>query len=197
MLSVALATEDELSEAVGRRMLLDSYPHIAVDPLIRRSGSGYLSSRMSKWCEIAEHQPLLLLTDLDQSRCAPSLIRAWLGRRPQPPQLIFRIAVREVEAWLLADHEAMHAFLGRTARLPKDPDAVADPKRYLLDLAKHAKRAVRDDLLASEGAIASQGLGYNTRLSAFVESEWDPHRAAVRSKSLQRALTRISDLALR
>ncbi len=197
MLSVALATEDELSEAVGQRLLLDSYPDIVVDPLIRRSGSGYLRSRISNWCEIAEHQPLVLLADLDQSRCAPSLIREWLGRRPQPPRLIFRIAVREVEAWLLADHEAMQALLGRTARLPRDPDAVPDPKRYLLDLAKHAKRAVRADLLASEGAIANQGLGYNTRLSAFVENEWDPHRAAVRSNSLLRALTRIRDLAPR
>lgn len=196
MLTVALATEDELSEAVGRRLLRDASTNVVVGPLLRKSGFGYLRSRMDSWCSVAERQPLVLLTDLDRAPCAPSLIRTWLGDRKQPRGLIVRVAVREVEAWLLADHVAMEGLLGST-RLPENPDAVPDPKRHLLDLARHASRKVRSDLLVPGGAIASQGLGYNNRMCAFVEDEWSPRRAAKRSDSLRRALERIGALAAR
>lgn len=196
MTSVALATEDELSEALGRRLIAEASPPLHPGLLLRRNGSGYLRTKMRSWCQMAsDGQPLLLLTDLDQKHCAPVLIQSWLGKLRRPERLIFRVAVREAEAWLLADHEAMRQLFGTSMRMPPNPDALPNPKEKLLELAQRATRAVRDDLLAERGAIARQGVGYNARLQMVVERHWSPERAATRSESLRRARTRIDELA--
>jgi hypothetical protein len=189
-----LATEDELSEAVGYR-LIDEIGFSVSDTLGKR-GSGYLKSKISDFCQIAKHQPVLLITDLDRTVC-PSLLRTrWLQGRGCPNGLIFRIAVQEIEAWLLADHSAMQALLGNYSnRKFEIADSVRDPKDTLLNLARRAPRNVRSDLIINRGAIASQGLGYNARLCDFVKNRWDPARAELRSSSLQRARLRLKQFA--
>lgn len=117
MTYVALATEDQLSEAVGQRLLASAELNVTL--LFRRNGNGYPKSRMRQWCEVANHQPLFLLTDMDKATCAGELVRKWLRRHKPPRDLIFRVAVREVEAWLLADHDGMRELLGRNATSDK------------------------------------------------------------------------------
>lgn len=165
--------------------------------MFRRDGAGYLRSKVQNWCEFARHQPLLLITDLDRKACASVVIAEWFERHKPPKNLVFRIAVREIESWLLADHEAMVTLLGRgcAARLPNDPDTLPDPKARLLELARRAPRDVRDDLMAPMGSTARQGVGYNARLCAFVDTAWCPDRAARRSSSLHRANVRLQELA--
>jgi hypothetical protein len=197
MTSVALATEDELSEAVGERLLAAAVHALRPDLKLRRGGFGYLRSGMDKWCLLARTQPVVVLTDLDRQRCPSTLVKSWFGERSQPRNLLLRVAVREVEAWLLADHEAMARLLGRAARLPTDPDVLPDPKQQLLQLAQHGTRRLREDLVAKTGAIAGQGIAYNERLCEFVRTDWSPERAAVRSESLRRARERINSLARR
>ena len=197
MTDVALATEDELSESVGKRLLAETEGRLSPDLLLRRGGSGYLRSNIDKWCELAHQLPVVLLTDLDRAPCPTKLLKQWLGKRNQPNDFVFRIAVRETESWLLADHVAMRQLVGKKGRLPSDPDALPEPKSFFLSLAKSAVRDIRDDLLVQQGAIASQGIGYNARLSAFVQNIWSPERAAQRSQSLSRARTRLRELAMR
>ncbi len=193
---VVLATEDELSEEVGRALAGEA--GIEIGQCLRRGGSGYLRSRIPNFCQMAMQQPVLVLADLDQVACASRLLASWFGAKTRPQNLLLRVAVREVEAWLLSDHEAMRALLGRGAtRLPSDPDTLTDPKRSLLTLAQGAPRDVRDDLLVQHGAIASQGLGYNARLCQVVRDAWRPERAATRSPSLAKARHRLRELAER
>ena len=195
MLYVALATEDELSEAVGKRLLSEVEYLVEASLLLRRNGYGYLRSGLKKWCEIASQQPVVLLTDLDRYVCPSELIRDWFGNVVRPNGLIFRIAVREIESWLLADHDAIRELIGQRGRLPTDPDALVDPKGKLLALAKNASKDVRLDLVKEAGAIALQGIGYNARLTDFVSNVWNPERAAGRSASLRRAREKLRDFA--
>jgi hypothetical protein len=197
MLPLTVATEDELSEAVALRILLD-FPALEVGLCLRQGGNGYLRSRMRNFCEMAHRGPVLVITDLDTNICPIVLRKSWLGRLSQPPAFLLRVAVREIEAWLLADHDAVVTLIGKRAerRLPDDPDRVTDPKDLLLELARLAPRDVRLDLRAAEGAIARQGLGYNHRLSDLVSSSWRPERAAQRSPSLQRTIQRIGQLVV-
>lgn len=197
MTSVALATEDELSEAVGIRLLAEIEHPMEASLLLRKGGFGYLRSKMNSWCQLAIQQPVVLLTDLDDKECPAILIDGWFGQKARPENLLIRVAVREIESWLLADHEAMRSLLGRKGKLPDDPDALPDPKQRLLQLAKLAKREVRSDLTSGAGAIASQGIGYNARLGEMVRNEWSPKRAAQRSNSLRRTIGRLEELALR
>jgi hypothetical protein len=197
MAPITLATEDELSEAIVLRILA-AFSAITIGACLRRGGNGYLRSRIRNLCEMARRQgPVLVVTDLDTSVCPAKLREDWLGRTPQPPGLLLRVAVREVESWLLADHDAVATLLRRSARqrLPDIPDRLPDPKDFLLNLARHAPKDVRLDLRAETGAMARQGLGYNARLCHLVRTEWQPDRAAERSPSLRRAIERIRDLA--
>lgn len=197
MQAVALATEYELSEAVGIRLLSEVKDRIEVGLLFRRGGNGYLRSRIANFCEIARRQPLLVITDLDRLACPAALCSDWLDRTSRPRKLLLRVAVREIESWLFADHDAMRTLLGNAvaARLPKQPEAIENPKEFLLTLAARAPRDVRSDLCAPSGAFARQGLGYNARLCVFVREAWNPERASLRSDSLRRARRRILELA--
>lgn len=193
---VALGTEDELSESIGKRLLSEAGTHLDPWPFLRRGGSGYLRSKMKSWRELSNQQCVVLLTDLDNATCAVELLNDWHGADPRPPNLHIRVAVREVESWLLADHQGMRSLLGKPAPLPADPDSLADPKEFFLGLvAKYASKAVKEDLLVRRGAVASQGLGYNALLSSFAFDTWNPERAAARSASLRRTRTRLQKIA--
>lgn len=195
MLHVDLATEDALSEAIGLRLMRE-IPGLQPGLLLRRGGNGYLRTRLKAFCEMAHHRPLLVITDLDTARCPADLRLRWLGGLRQPTALLIRVAVTEVEAWLLADHVSMTALLGRNAarHLPDEPDLVMNPKSLLLDLARRAPREIRSDLCAAAGAIARQGIAYNARLCGFVQDNWDPQRAASKSISLRRCRHRLAEL---
>ncbi|MEO8015589.1 MAG: hypothetical protein ABI642_15715 [Polaromonas sp.] len=197
MMPMALATEDVLSEAIGLRLLGELPTPVTPGLLLRKDGFSYLRSGMNKWRQLAQRQIVLILTDLDQLACPITLKADWLGDKPAPANLMLRIAVREVESWVLADHEAMRKLIGNKGTLPPEPDQLPDPKQHLLKLAKLAARPIREDLVKETGAVASQGIGYNYRLTAWVRSEWSPERAAQRSPSLQRARMRLNELALR
>lgn len=193
---LTLATEDELSEQIGLRLAQEV--RVDVEQCLRRQGFGYLKKRLSNFCQMAQQRPVLLITDLDNAQCPSQLVGRWLGKRPQPAGLLIRVAVREIESWLLADHVAMRRLLGNAVvELPGAPDTLPDPKRELLRLSHYAPRDVRADLLAPQGSVASQGLGYNARLGELVRRTWEPERAANRSPSLGRALVRLRELSER
>lgn len=196
MISVAVATEDLPSEQVAERLI--RYIGGNVDLRLRREGFGYLKSKFPSFCEIARQMPVLVLTDLDRAPCPHALVQAWIGQIHMPPDLVFRVVVREIEAWLLADREGFSQFLGISPRLlPHDPETLNDPKAEVLRLARRARAAVRRDLLPSNRSTAPQGLGYSSRLSEFAQSMWDIERACESSDSLRRALTRLQEMALR
>jgi hypothetical protein len=196
MRNLALATEDELSEVVGLKLVDAAGADVAVSLTIRRNGFGYLKSKMRNFCELARTMPVLLLTDLDTALCPSAMIGEWSRKDAVPSGLLFRVAVRQVESWLLADREGMANLMDVSVRqLPSNPDSLPDAKRFLLQLANKAPRKVRDELLASRGAMARQGMGYNALLSDFVRLRWNPIKAATRSDSLSRARSRLSLLA--
>lgn len=194
---IMLATEDELSEVVGQRLVSETAGHLQVCQTFRGRGFGYLKSNMQKFLEISRHTPLVLLTDLDRAECAPSLMKDWLGGRERYPHFLFRVAVRETESWLLADREAVADFLGVSiGRLPTAPDTLQDPKAELLKLVRSSKkRGLKSDLLPAAGSTARIGLGYNAVLGAFVRTQWSCERAVCHSPSLAKARYRIKELA--
>lgn len=192
---ITIATEDELSEAVGLRLVADILPRFEVTNMLRRGGNGYLKRKCLDFNRMALRHPVFLMTDLDDTQCASALINSWFGQVPKNANLIFRVAVREVESWLLADHQGMATLLERGANnITLNPDHLPDPKQYLLRCAKRAPRDVKNDLIRSKGALASQGLGYNSRLCSFVREIWAPEQASQRSDSLRRAVERLREV---
>jgi len=189
--SIGIATEDALSEAVVEKILGSALSDFHFAFKVRKGGYGYLRKNIRKFNKAAQTYPVLLLTDLDNALCASELTSSWLTI-PKSPNFLFRVAVREVEAWLLADREAIAQFLNVSSSIcPDSPDNLADPKQTLLNLVKKSKnRQIKHDLLPVKGSLSPVGLGYNTRLSDFVWKHWDVKRAVVRSDSLDRAWKR-------
>jgi len=189
-MEIAIATEDVLTEVVCERVA--SELGLSIFLRLRRGGSGYLKSRIGSFIEMARQYPVVVVTDLDDVSCAPRLVRDWTHRHNLPERFFLRVAVREVESWIMSDYESFGRFIN--TKIDFVPENVQDPKAKLLHLASRAPRLVREELVTSTGAIASQGVGYNTKLSEFVARDWCPRRASENSDSLRRMMERLENL---
>lgn len=189
-----LVVEDRLSEAVLRSMLRQltdrSYE---VRKCYQRGGFGYIKKNLRGFNHAAKGTPFLVLTDLDENECPLALMREWLPVS-RNPNLLFRVAVREVEAWVLADRKAFAGFLGiREELIPDNVDQIKDPKRFLIGLAGRSRRGdLRQDIVPSPGSTSRQGPNYNGRLILFVEKHWCVAAARRHSPSLERAVAAVT-----
>ncbi|MCD7059856.1 DUF4276 family protein [Pelagibacterium xiamenense] len=188
--------EDPLSGAVIVRLLNDLLDELYLTELQpNQGGFGGIKKKLSNYCTLAQHYDVFILTDLDRAECAPSLRRKWFDSAnlndPLPKKFNFNIAVTEVEAWLLADHNNLSKYLGiPTHELPNDTQ-IADPKEYLLRCVQlYGNRRAKAELLPT--GAAKVGLGYNAHLSRFAMEYWDFRGAAERNASLHRTVERIA-----
>ncbi|GAB4132595.1 MAG: hypothetical protein Fur0046_02480 [Cyanobacteria bacterium J069] len=189
---INLAVEDDLSEAVLREILKQSQRPFSIGNCLKRRGYGYLKKNLRGINNAAKGSPYLVLTDLDRNECPLAVLSDWLPY-PKHPNLIFRVAVVEVEAWLLAHRKAFADFLGISIDLiPHDIDSETDPKRLLIDLAKRSrKRNLRDAIVPPQGSTAKIGRDYNGQLIEFVNQNWQVAAARDCSRSLDRAMNAI------
>ena len=193
MQPVHVATEGLIDTAVVRRVCKEIEIEIAA--VYGGSGKDRLDGALSGYNAAARHAAWLVLRDLDtDADCAPSL-RARLLSAPARG-MIFRIAVRETEAWLIADlHSFARFFSVSPGRVTTDPESIPRPKEYLVNLVRRSRsRAIRDDVVPREGSKARVGPGYAGRMIEFVSTAWSPHEASQRSDSLRRCLDRLSRL---
>lgn len=182
---INLAVEDLLSEVILRTLLERSSQTYHVGTVFGHGGFGYLRKTAPGWNSAAKSTPFLLLTDLDQHSCAPALISDWLIA-PKHANFIFRVAIREVEAWVLADAKNFASFLGISAAIiPKTPEDLDDPKQTLVNLAARSRRTtLRSRLVPKQGSTAKQGPDYNGCLTEFITRHWDHKSASANAASL-------------
>jgi hypothetical protein len=157
-----------------------------------KTGFGFLKKYVRAFNHASRINPYLMLTDLDTDECAPLKIHEWLGI-PNHPNFIFRVAVREVEAWLLADSTGISRFFGiPVGRIPLDVEILPDPKLALISLARQSKkRDILDDIVPLPGTTSSQGRNYNGRMKIFVQTSWNINAAMIRSTSLSRTFQKL------
>jgi len=192
MIPVNLAVEDALSETIVRRLLDYTDRSYAVGVAYGRRGYGYLRGTIRGWNRAASGIPFIVLTDLDHHLCPTALIQEWLPE-PKSPNLLLRVAVREVEAWLLADRTNLANYLSVSpTRVPAEPDSLPDAKASLVDLAGRSRsREVRAGIAPKRGSTAKQGPDYNASLSDFARSHWNINAARLSSPSLARTIARL------
>lgn len=191
---VHCAVEDRLSEAVLLRCFREA--GLTHGSTLSRGGFGYLRKIAPALNSSAQGMPYVMLTDLDDGPCAFGLVSAWLAGQPRHPNFLLRVAVREVEAWLLADRANFSRFLGISAALlPDDCETLPDPKLELLKAARRSRhRRIREDLVAEEDFGPVQGPDYNGALARFADGDWDLLAAADRCRSLGRLMARLNEL---
>jgi hypothetical protein len=184
---ITAAVEGPTDEAVACRLVV----HVGAQPgpVHGKQGKAHLRQHVCAYNHAARHAPWLILADLDRDAgCAPPLAQAWL---PQPaPWLCLRVAVRAVEAWLLADAEHLAEFLGvAERRISAQPELLADPEQAMVDLARASRRRdIRADMVPREGSGRKVGPTYTSRLIEFVTEFWRRDAAARRAESLARTI---------
>lgn len=194
---IQLVVEDELSEAVLRKLIEYSGREFAIHGVLRMGGFGQIKSRIQQFKNASNVIPHIVLTDLDQYACAPKLLFDW-GANTLTPALLFRVAVREVEAWLLADRNGIAEYLTiPLTKIPLRPENEADPKRTLINLARRSrKKRLVEEIVPVTGSRNSIGPFYNVRMGEFVRNIWSIPRALENSGQLDRTLNRISSFML-
>jgi hypothetical protein len=186
---INLVFEDVLSEAVLKQMLKQSQRPFLVGDCFNQRGNDQIQKKISGFNNAAKGMPYLVLTDLENADCPLVILSEWLTQ-PKHPNLLFRIAVKEVEAWLLAHREAFAKFLGISVDLiPGDADRIPDPKLLLINLARRSrKRKLREAIVPELNSTAKIGKDYNNQLIQFVNKSWQVASAETNSPSLKRAM---------
>ena len=185
---INIVVEDELSEALCYKIMLSSSITYHIGATYGKCGYGYIRKKISGFNNAAKGTPFLVLADLE-AQCAPKQINEWLNI-PKHHNLLFRIAVREAESWLLADRSGFASFLNiKKELIPTNPDGINDPKKLLINLAKQSRRrTLRQAIVPISGRTARIGPDYNGQLSYFVSNMWNISEAMENSESLRRTV---------
>ena len=112
------AVEGDVDEAVVRCLI--EHVNAKTLAIYGRNGKSHLHRRLPSYNQAARLSPWIVLVDLDlDAECAPPFRKSWLSKPSR--YMCFRIAVRAVESWLMADKERFARFLGvNMAAIPRD-----------------------------------------------------------------------------
>ena len=136
--------------------------------------------------------PWLVLRDLDHDdvgKCVPEL-RLDLLQGPPNRGMCFRIAVRSMETWLIADYKNCARFFGISYnRMPHDVEMLPDPKQTLVTLCDSStNKGIREGMVPRATGGRKVGGEYTALVREFARKEWDPSKARDNSLSLDRAM---------
>ncbi|MDR2704849.1 MAG: hypothetical protein LBC02_03635 [Planctomycetaceae bacterium] len=160
------------------------------------NGFGEIKKRLPACIEMGKNSLYSIsLTDLDKESCPPNLIRNWLkienGKPIELPETtLIRVAVREIESWIMADRKKFAKYFDLTESLiPPIPDEIHDPKKEFFSLLwkKKQKKFIR--MLPGKNSFI--GPDYNEIMCDFIERHWLPVRAEENSPSLKRTMNRL------
>jgi len=187
---ISAAVEGDIDQAVVQRLIQQA--GAVSGPVYGKNGKQTLRKNIKGYNNAANYSPWIVLADLNhEADCAPTLRQQWLNNPSQ--FLCFRVAVREIESWLLADRENLSKFLRLSERrIPDNPEAVENPKEVMVHLARKSRlRAIREDMVPRPGSGRLIGPAYSSRLIEFVTGQrdsWRPEIASQASDSLNRCL---------
>jgi len=179
--------------AVLEHVVVASGRPFAVERRLVERGFGNIKRSVAKYKQASHVLPHVVLADLDLVDCPASLRSAW-GAVDLPTSMLFRVAVRETESWLLGDGEGFAVFSSVPRnKIPREPETLPDPKQTLVGLVRRSRnRRLAAEIVPRPGSPVPIGPLYNERLVSFVRSHWSIDAAAAVCPSLQRMRDRLT-----
>ena len=195
-ISINIAVEDDLSHAVLAEMLKQTRRGFEVAVCYKQNGYGYLKRNLPAFLRASSIKPFIILADLDVNPCAATLADSWLGQSANLPQTaLFRVAVKEVESWVLADPKSLAGFMGvREKEFPANPDQLDDPKDFIVQVARKSRYPViQNSMVPAAGSRANVGPYFTRTLVQFVRNHWEAAKAQSHSDSFRRAWNAVNN----
>lgn len=187
---VSGVVEGIVDEAIARTLL--GHVGRVAGTIYVQGGKPRLLEKLAGFNSAARFSPWLVLVDLNGvAPCAPEFVS---GVMPSPsPQMVFRVAVRQAEAWLMGDTQGLASYLRVSrARVPDDPEGEVYAKQTMVNIARNSRnRHVREDMVPTPASGRRTGPNYAGRLIEFATQHWRPEVAAERVESLNRCLQRL------
>ena len=193
---IQCAVEGIVDETVARRLI--TICGGTTGAVYGKKGKRNLRKNISGYNRAANYYPWLVLVDLNSEySCPPDLLTEWLPNKN--PNLCLRIAIHEIEAWLLADKERVAKFFKvKLSTIPNDVELLSDPKQTMVNIARESRsRTIIADMVPSKKSHRTVGPAYNSRLIEFVSdtnSGWRPKIARNYSESLRSCINCIKNL---
>ncbi|MGE0875350.1 MAG: hypothetical protein AB7O31_11840 [Burkholderiales bacterium] len=168
MATINPLVEGDIDAAIAARLISHTGHNVGI--VYGRRGVGYVEAKLAGFNRSAKGSRYLAMVDLmdTANACAPDVVRTWL---PHPePMMLFRVVVREIESWLLADVEGMSEFLGvAPVRFVAQPESIQDPKQMLVNITRHSRsKGTRNSIVPDNRSTATVGPRYNAEMIRFV-----------------------------
>ena len=110
--------------------------------------------------------------------------------------MFFRIVVREIESWIMADRENIANFLNVSIeKIPLSPENEDDPKQKLVNIARGSRSSkIISELVPEQNSTAQVGKLYTSEIKRFISDSWDANSARTNSPSLDKCLKRLEEI---
>jgi len=160
-----------------------------------RGGNAYIRKNFNSFNTASNYGSYMILTDLDNYECPLALIANW-NCDAINSQLIFCIAIKEAEAWLLADRYNFAKYFSISIKkLPIAPELIPDPKLKIIELARMSrKRVIKQGIVPRD--TAKVGKDYNNILNDYIYNYWNIDNALNNSDSLRRVIRKLNNYNL-
>jgi hypothetical protein len=161
-----------------------------------KRGFTYIKNKVRGFNNASVSSNYLVLVDhMDTGLTCPSeVVSRWVPHRRE--NLLFRVVVRELESWLLADRENLASFLAiNTTKIPSNPEQLNDPKLALINLARSSRsKSIREALVPETGSTAQVGKLYNSEMVRFIREDWSITNARHISESLNKCYMHLEEI---
>lgn len=183
-------------------------PHLTQLNEIPARGSQALNAvNVERYNKLALSIPVILLTDLDDTLCAPMKKQEILHGIEQNPLFIINVAVEEAETWLMADKNNFISYFCVEDKIPNAQmcrmhgkneriETIYEykPSLYMMReiISTSTKLAIKKQLTPKEGA--KKGPEYNTAMTPFIQEVWNPENARLNSYSLDKMIHHLQSI---
>lgn len=195
---VRVVMEGTSDLAAVEKVVASRGAHVDLERAIIAGGKTNLDPRIHSYNAAAKHGAWFVLRDADHDGhdCPVALRNSLLPEDQKTGSLCLRLAVRSLEAWLLADRDAVvDHFLVPRSRIPARPEEEHQPKQTFVNACRSSRRSdVRKGVVPPAGSPRDVGPEYVAFATEFFQQSWRPDEAATAAPSLKRALAEIDQL---
>lgn len=204
---VYISAEDPVTKAIIERLLNFCSTNFKVFKEVPARGSE-IKNKIPTLNRLAKIMPVILLTDLDTTACAPKLKQELLNGEVQSANFLINIAIDEGEAWLMADRKGFARYIGvdetiipqtsmqKMGGMKKVKEMTFDIKSSWMlthQIINKAKNAELREQISATGK-ATKGKEYNSAILPFIKNVWNIKEAMTNSDSLTRMVNRLRKL---